>query len=57
MIALAERDGRVIGGIMSEDSIVVSLIGTDPSVVECAGEWLTQIVVARARMETSLTRR
>jgi hypothetical protein len=51
VIAVAEKDGKVLGGILSEDSIVVSLIGQDPSVVESAGEWMTQIFVAQARKE------
>lgn len=41
VIAVAERGGKVIGGIMGEDSILISLIGMDSSVVESAGEWLT----------------
>jgi hypothetical protein len=51
LIAVAERDGKVLGGIQLEDSIVVSLIGQDPSVIESAGEWMTQIIVAQARKE------
>ena len=51
VIAVAERDGKVLGGIMSEDSIAVSLIGMDPAVVESAGEWMTQIFVAQAHKE------
>jgi hypothetical protein len=51
IIAVAERDGKVLGGIQVEDSIVVSLIGQDPSVMESAGEWMTQIIVAQARKE------
>jgi hypothetical protein len=51
VIAVAERDGKVLGGIMGEDSVLVSLIGTDPAVVESAGEWVTQIFVAQARKE------
>jgi hypothetical protein len=53
VIAVAEKDGKVLGGIMTEDSIVVSLIGLDPSVLESAGEWLAQIVVAQAQKEST----
>ena len=51
VIAVAERDGKVLGGILTEDSVSVSLVGMDPAVVESAGEWMTQIFVAQARKE------
>jgi hypothetical protein len=50
-IAVAAKDGKVVAGLMSEDSVVVTLIGMDPEVLESAGEVVIPILVAQARKE------
>jgi hypothetical protein len=55
-IAIAERGGRIIGGMLAEDSIAVTTIGLDPEVIESAAETVPRVPKAlqmpckRARM-------
>jgi hypothetical protein len=50
-IAVAAKDGKIVAGLMSEDSIFVTLIGADSEVLESAGEVVIPILVAQARKE------
>jgi hypothetical protein len=50
-IAAAAKGGNICGGLMSEDSVVVSLIGQDPAMIESAREVVIPILVAQARKE------
>ena len=50
-IAVAAKDGKILAGLMSEDSVVVTLIEMDPEVLESAGEVVIPILVAQARKE------
>jgi hypothetical protein len=50
-IAIAERGGRVIGGMLTEDSIAVTTIGLDPEVIESAAEVVIPAILTVARQE------
>lgn len=50
-IAVAERDGQIIGGILTEDSIAVTTIGLDPEVIESAAAGVIPAILSVARQE------
>ena len=38
IIAVAERDGKIIGGLFAEDSVIVTMVGLEQSAAESAYE-------------------
>ena len=52
IIAVAEQDGRIIGGLFAEDSIVVTMVGLEQGVAESAyGSVIHPIILSHARNE------
>jgi hypothetical protein len=50
-IAIAQQDGKIVGGLVSEESVVVSLIGMDREVLKSAGEVVIPKIVDLASKE------
>jgi hypothetical protein len=52
IIAVAEQDGRIIGGLFAEDSIVVTMVGLEQSVAKSAYDAVIHpIILTFARNE------
>src|SRR6266852_3973389 len=51
VIAVAERDGKIIGAAVAEDSVLVTLLGTDAEIAESAGKVIIPKILTRAREE------
>jgi hypothetical protein len=47
VIAVAEKNGQIIGGVIGEDSITTTLIGMDAEVLESAGEIIIPVLVEK----------
>lgn len=50
-IFVAERGGQIIGGLLAEDSVVVTTIGLDPEVIESAAAGVIPAILSVARQE------
>jgi hypothetical protein len=49
VIAVAEQGGKIIGGLVAEDSVVVTMIGSEPSVAQSAYDVIhMMLTVARS---------
>jgi hypothetical protein len=51
VIAIAEKDGKVIGGLFAEDSVIVTMIGLERSVAESAYDSMIATILTLARNE------
>jgi hypothetical protein len=51
VIAVAEKDGKIIGGLFAEDSVIVTMIGLEQSVAKSAYDAVIQPLLAFARNE------
>ena len=51
VIAVAEQGGKIIGGLVAEDSVVVTMIGSEPSVANSAYDAVIHTMLTVARRE------
>jgi len=51
VIAVAEKGGQIIGGLLAEDSVVVTMIGLEQSVAQSAYDAVISTILAVARNE------
>jgi hypothetical protein len=51
VIAVAEKGGQIIGGAILEDSVVVTMVGLEPSVAKSAYDAVISTILALARNE------
>jgi hypothetical protein len=51
VIAVAEQGGKIIGGLVAEDSVVVTMIGSEPSVAQSAYDAVIHMMLTVARRE------
>jgi len=51
IIAVAEKDGQIIGGLFAEDSVVVTMVGLERMVAESAYHAVVPTILTLARNE------
>ena len=51
VIAVAEKGGQIVGGLFAEDSVVVTMIGSEPSVAQSAYDAVIHTMLTVARSE------
>jgi hypothetical protein len=51
IIAVAEKDGKIIGGLFAEDSVIVTMVGLEQSVAESAYEAVIHPLLTFVRNE------
>jgi hypothetical protein len=51
VIAVAEKDGKIVGGLFAEDSVVVTMVGLERSVAESAYDAVIPAILMLARNE------
>jgi hypothetical protein len=51
VIAVAEKDGQIVGGLFAEDSIVLTMVGLERSVAESACDAVIPTILTLARNE------
>jgi hypothetical protein len=51
VIAVAEKDGQIVGGLFAEDSVVVTMIGLEQSVAQSAYDAVIHLMLTVARSE------
>jgi hypothetical protein len=51
VIAVAERDGQIVGGLFAEDSVVVTMVGLERSAAESAYDAVIPTILALARSQ------
>jgi hypothetical protein len=54
VIAVAEKDGQIIGGMSIEDSITATLIGMDAEVLESAGKVIIPLIVEKVALRRGI---
>jgi hypothetical protein len=51
VIAVAEKNGRIVGGLFAEDSVIVTMVGLEQSVAKSAYDAVIQPLLTFARDE------
>jgi len=54
VIAVAEKNGQIIGGMSIEDSITATLIGVDAEVLESAGKVIIPLIVEKVALRRGI---